>query len=413
MHNYLLTAAGLALSCHLFAQGRLVINNNAFIVIDNSAKIVVENPSANAIATAGTGGNIVTESEFDQVIWNIGSSAGTYVMPFTSGTTFTKIPFTANVTAAGTGAGNIRFSTYPGPTYDNNTYRPTDVTHMYDNNTNTVNNSIHVIDRFWIIDAQGYGTRPSATFQFTYRDSEHLQAGNTIIEGNLGAQRFNSSADQWGDYMPQGVTNTATNTTSGVPVSPANFFRSWTLSEMTNPLAAEIAYFKSSCSGDALLLEWQTLSESDVDHFEIEHYEAGQFVVIGFVQAEGGNGPADYAFQSAVSREGAFRLVEIDIDGNRVVKSSLSASCIATGDVIVSYNGTTGNLLLSLDGAAESVETLRLYDAAGKLICENDLQVNNGPNSFVIAVPGLARGMYVIRMKNGLNELNEKVIAAD
>lgn len=409
-----LTITGLLLACQSFlAQGRLVLSNNAYLVIDNSAKVVVENPSANAIATTGTGGNIVTESEFDQVIWRIGASTGTYVMPFTSQAAFTKIPFTVNITAPGTGSGVIAFSTYPGPVWDNNSYRPTDVTHMFDNNTNSVNNSNHVIDRFWIIDATGYGTKPSATFQFTYRDIEHLQAGNAIIEAALGAQRFNSSTNQWGDYLPQGITNAATNTTSNVPVVPANFFRSWTLSETTTPLAAELAYFKSSCSDNALLLEWQTLSESDADHFEIEHYENGQFVVIGFEPALGGNGINNYTFQSTVKREGTFQLVEVDTDGNRTVKSGLSASCIATDHVVVSYNGVSDNLLLSFDGAAEAVETLRLYDAAGKLIYESDLQIANGPNTIVVPGLDLSHGMYMLRLRNGLNELNEKVIAAD
>src|SRR3990167_8159187 len=94
-------------SCTIFGQGRLILNNNAFMVVDNSAKVVIANPATNAVSTTGTGGNIVTESEFDQVIWNIGTSTGIYVITFTSQTTFTKIPFTANITAAGTGAGAV------------------------------------------------------------------------------------------------------------------------------------------------------------------------------------------------------------------------------------------------------------------------------------------------------------------
>src|SRR3989338_3291331 len=56
-------------SCTIFGQGRLILNNNAFMVVDNSAKVVIANPATNAVSTTGTGGNIVTESEFDQVIW--------------------------------------------------------------------------------------------------------------------------------------------------------------------------------------------------------------------------------------------------------------------------------------------------------------------------------------------------------
>lgn len=412
-YKYLLTTTSILLSLGCFSQARVVINNDAYIVIDNNAKLVVENPATNAVTTIGTGGNIVTESEFDQVLWEIGTATGTYVMPFTSQTTFTKIPFTVNITGAGSGSGSVFFSTYPGPVWDNNTYRPTDVTHMYDYNTNSIDNSAHVIDRFWIIDATGYGTKPSATFQFTYRDSEYLQAGNTIVEADLGAQRFNSSTNHWGDYLPQGVTNTTANTTSNVPVVPADFFRSWTLSEVTNPLAAELTYLTSTCSDNTLLLSWQTASETNVDHFEVEHYQAGQFVVIGFVQATGSGSTAqNYTYQSTVNREGIFRLIEVDTDGNRSVRSSVSASCVASGDAVASYTSTNG-LMLSFDGAGESVETLQLYDAAGKLIFHREVEIANGSNNMVIPDLFLSHGMYMVRLKNGLNMINEKVIAAE
>lgn len=409
----LLATLGVLSSYIVVAQaGRLILNNNAFIVIDNSAKLVVQNPATNAVTTMGTGGNIVTESEFDQVRWNIGTSTGTYVMPFTSGATFTKIPFTANITAAGSGAGHILFSTYPGPTFDNNTYRPSDVTHMFDYNTNSVNNSNHVIDRFWIIDAAGYTARPTATFQFTYRDVEHTQVGNAIVEADLGAQRFNSSTNQWGDYLPQGVTNTTANTTSNVPVSPANFFRSWTLSEVTNPLAAELAYFKSSCNGNTLVLSWQTLSESNIDRFEIEHEENGQFVVIGMVAATGaGAGIENYSFVSAVNREGIFRLVEVDSDGNRILRSTISASCLSSDEVVISY--VNNGLVMQFDGAGESVETLSVFDASGKLVCQRQVGIDAGNNTVIVPELFLSHGMYVVRMKNGFSMIHEKVIAAE
>lgn len=413
MRYTILTTMGVLMVHGLFAQaGRLVINDDAFIVIDNNAKLVVENPSTNAITTLGSGANIVTESEFDQVVWNIGTSTGTYVMPFSTQTTFTKIPFTANITAAGSGSGVVFFSTYPGATWDNDTYRPSDVTHMFDYNTNTINNSGHVIDRFWIVDASGYGTKPTATFQFSYRDAEHLQVGNTIVEGDLGAQRFNSSTNHWGDYLPAGVTNTGTNTTSNVPVSPANFFRSWTLSEVTNPLSSQLAYLQSSCNGNSVVLNWTTLSENNTDHFEIEYYKDGQFVVIGFVQATGsGAGSQSYTFIPGIEREGVFRLVEVDTDGNRSEKSTISAFCTGTDDAFVSF--MNGTLILTFEGMFETAEVLHLYDAAGKLVQQRTIEIGKGNNTILIPDLYLSNGMYMVRMKNGLNQISEKIIVAE
>jgi len=411
-YKHYATTAGIFLSGIACCQSNLVIHNNAYIVIDNSAKVVIENPVPTAVAVSGTGANIITESEFDQLIWRVGTSTGNYTVPFTS-QTLTKIPFTAAITGAGTGSGTIAFSTYPGPNYDNNTYRPTDVTNMYDN-TNSGNNSNHVIDRFWIIDALGYAAKPSATFQFTYIDAEHLQAGNIIVEANLGAQRFNSASGIWSDYMPQGSTNTATNSTSGVPVVPADFFRSWTLGEFITPLAAEVAYFKSSCEGNFLQLEWQTLSESGTDHFEIEHFDGAHFTVIGFAAATGnGSGARNYAFQSSVIREGTFRLVEVDENGNRIIKSLLSASCVSGDEPVIGYSAEISGITMSFEGEEDAVETLGIFDAAGRLVYTSDLQISYGPNAISVSGLFLSYGMYAVRLKNGLNQITGKVIVTE
>ena len=407
MKKLRLTSAILLVTNTLFSQGRLVINNNAFIVIDNSAKVVVENSATTGVTTLGTGGNIVTESEFDQVIWNIGTSTGNYVMPFTSQGTFTKIPFTANITGAGVGVGRIAFSTYPGATWDNNTYRPSDVTHMFDYNTNSVNNSDHVIDRFWVIDALGYGTKPTATFQFTYRDVEHTQVGNNIVEANLGAQRFNNNGNIWGDYLPIGVTNTVANTTSAVPVSPANFFRSWTLSEITNPLAVELAYFKSVCDKEGVLLEWQTLTETDVDHFEIYHVDSNaDRTLLAEVAAQ--NAPnSNYGYHSAQFREGIFELVEVSANETKTTKGQLTANCLSASNWI-HYDPSGQSLVVSVESSQEDILPLKLYDAAGKLVFVQNVDIHEGNNLIALPIQNVCNGMYQLISDSALNAFRLK-----
>lgn len=399
----IVTSCGL--SAH--AQARLILNNNAFVVIDNTAKVVVENSATTGVSTLGTGGNIVTESEFDQVIWNIGTSTGNYVMPFTSQGTFTKIPFTAAITAAGTGAGRIAFSTYPGPIWDNNTYRPSDVTHMFDLNTNSVNNSDHVIDRFWIIDATGYTTKPTATFQFTYRDLEHTQVGNNIVEVNLGAQRFHPGPNIWGDYLPQGVTNAAANTTSNVPVSPANFFRSWTLSETTNPLAVELAYFKSVCEKEGVKLEWKTLTETDVDRFELYHVDANSIRnLLTEIPAQNSSNSL-YTYHSSEYRDGIFELVEVSLDGIQTTKGQISANCLSAANW-VHYDPAGQSLILGISSGQDEVLPLRLYDAAGKLVFVQDIQVNEGMNQVVLPLQTISNGMYQLISDSPVNPFRMK-----
>ncbi len=78
-----------------FAQSRIVINNDANIVMNNSVNIVIDNTNTNALTTTGTGGNIISESETNIIKWNIGTSVGNYIVPFTS-FSGNKIPVSLN-----------------------------------------------------------------------------------------------------------------------------------------------------------------------------------------------------------------------------------------------------------------------------------------------------------------------------
>ncbi len=391
-----------------FGQGRLVLSGNSFIVIDNAAKLVVENPNTNAVSNLGTGG-IKTEAEFDQVIWKIGTGTGAYVLPFVGAVTNNQIPFTTNITVAGTGAGEIRFSTYSGATFDNNVYRPSDVTHMFDYNTNTINNSSFVIDRFWIVDANGYTTRPSSQLTFTYIDAEHLQVGNTIVESALGAQRFNAGPNIWGDYLPQGTVNTAANTVTNAPAIPANFFRSWTLSLTTNPLSANVTFLNASCDGEKVNLQWQTENETNVSHFEVEKITSSGNEVIAFIPSQGGNGTNIYSQLFQTIREGQFNLIEVSNDGERTEKATISANCGFEAEPMISFSNNT--LQITFDSNLIGSTPISVYDAAGKLVHQVQVDYSNGVNNYSIPDLNFSQGIYKVVLNDGTKIIQQSIFS--
>lgn len=100
--------------------------------------------------------------------------------------------------------GSLTFAMYGG-NWLNTGYLPTGVTNFVNNNG--TNNSAQVIDRFWRIEPTNYSTKPAlSNLIFTYRDPEWSVASNSIIESNLIAQRYNSTLNDWDDFMPGTVT---------------------------------------------------------------------------------------------------------------------------------------------------------------------------------------------------------------
>lgn len=390
----------------LSAQSRLVLNNDAFVVIDNGAFVVVDNSSIDAITQMGTGGRIVSESENDRLKWNIGTATGMYTIPFSTAAGV-EFPFVMNITAAGTGTGNITFSTYNGATWDNNTYRPSDVTHMLDFATGSVNNSSHVIDRFWIVDPLLYTSKPSATFSFTYIDAEHSAAGNSIVEADLGAQRFNSTSGVWGDYLPAGAVNTITNNVSGVTVTPANFFRSWTLSEVSNPLAIDLVNYTVSCNTEKVNIKWTVAYEQDILAYLVLGSNDGlNFVELESVSPINSIGlvtyehevEAGYAYYSLRTRE---------INGEEFSHFTSAVDCnTAISDAIV-FVDATGQVRLNTSLQKEDGIKLHLFDAAGKRISSLQWYGPEGKSVSSLTCPKVEGGIYFMQVVSERNNIQK------
>lgn len=200
-------------------QGRLVLNGGV-VNITHGANLVLANPATNAITR--TSGYILSEGESNKIKWNIGTTTGTYTVPWGFGGTYMPLTFTK---AAGTGAsGNFVFSTYE-TGWQNSAQLPTGVANM--NGIAGLDFSNYVTDRFWQVNAQGYTTKPALTnLILTYLDAEVTTTGNTITESNLKANRYNSTLSSWTDNILASTVNTSSNTVTVSSVS-ANDLQPW------------------------------------------------------------------------------------------------------------------------------------------------------------------------------------------
>ncbi|MBL7964499.1 MAG: T9SS type A sorting domain-containing protein [Flavobacteriales bacterium] len=406
-----------------FGQARLVVNNNAWLRIDNGACVVLENGAANALTVAGTGANVRSEGEANRIRWQIGSNTGTYVLPWTN-PAGTKIPLTYQVTAAGSAAGSIVFSTYAGPTWDNNTYRPTDVTHMNNYFTGAANSS-QVVDRFWIMDPSAagfaYATKPGVSITFVYPQTEVL-VGNTITGTTpLGAQRFNNSAGNiWGDLLPIGVfaanvPAAGLNTVSAAAVNGANNFRSWTLSNPSQPLPIELISFRARCEQSQVIVEWTTATERNNDYFAVEKSRDGNdWQVIGIVDGAGNSLEAiNYMLvDPEPTSQAMYRLSQTDFDGTTTTSDVVVGGCEVTGgiEIVTAWDdGHDVNVIVS--SSNEGLHDVYLLDTQGKvLIQQNSVSIYNGITHLRLPKNTIASGVYVVRLQNGQDMLSRKVL---
>jgi hypothetical protein len=317
------------------SQTRLILNDNVYINIVNGANLVIENSNADAINTAGTGGNIISEGETNVVKWLIGSTNSLYTVPFsTASPGLVKIPLVVDKTSAGTGAGYFEFSTWN--TNPMNSAWPSAVTNM--NLPSTIDGSLGVADRFWHIDASSYSAKPDVTLSINYEDNVEIASPNTITESNLQAQRFNTNLGHWETYMLMGTNDAANDRVTNIVASAADFYEDWILVDNTNPLPVTLTNFEVNCNIEKVDIVWATQSEINNDYFVVEKsYDGQEFFELETISGAGNsNSPINYtATDNNTNTLVYYRLKQVDFDGTTSYSTIKTTNCLTEGNPVL------------------------------------------------------------------------------
>ncbi|MCF8423659.1 MAG: T9SS type A sorting domain-containing protein [Bacteroidia bacterium] len=424
---YLITAPA-------FAQ--LVLNNGGVVKLNGGTSgtpiyFVLNTPPATpikTIVTAGTPTNgIVLESEYNILQYNLATATTSITVPYLSNT-LEQLPLTITPTSAGVGAGNIKFSSTVAAIratgYDNTAYLPTGVLNMGSNAI--TNNSDKTIDRFWIIDATGYTTKPAVTLDFTYLDDELAINGtgtfNSIAEANLQAQRYNPNTSDWegfSTFLPAGTTNTVTNTVSGVTVTPANFFRAWTLNDNSKPLPIELISFEANCVNKETVLQWCTATETNNHYFTLTQSVDGiNFTTIDKINGNGTTSQKHcYQYALDVQQDAItyYELWQTDFD-NTTKKLKLIAAqpCNGKTDQITITNNGTKNVTLFVNSLIESNDNVIIHNTLGQVMLNQPIGTQQGNNQFNLNLNTICNGVYYVTIiRNNQPLTSKKIIITD
>lgn len=399
-----------------FSQGRLVLNDDAYVVMDGGIFVVLDNSATTAITEQGSGGRIISEDEDNKIRWEINTGTGSYVVPWYAPTSNDEIPFTMNITSAGVGGSSqVDLSTYETAT-DLNTAWPSMVTHMNDYATGLVDNSLFVIDRFWIIDATSYTTKPTVTMSFTYVDAANEMIGtNTIAEGNLQAQRFDDGSGLWnGPPYMYGSANTATNVVSGVSPPVADFFTAWTLVDNSSPLPIELVSFDGNCQEEGVMLEWITASETNNAYFELTKSADGiNFHNFGQIDGAGTTTSVsqyNYFDPYPYANTTYYQLTQVDFDERSESFDMIAVSNCSNSNNIVVFGNGDGQFTINMTVTESADYSLNVYDLSARaVVSPQTIQTVKGNNTFVIDTE-LSFGTYLIVIENQYERTTNKLI---
>lgn len=392
-------------------SARIVINDNGYLVIDNGAYLVIDNSATNALATAGTGGNIKSEAETDRIKWNIAAITGTYTIPWTTNTGV-KIPLSINKTTTGTGAGSFLLSTWETAT-DMNVPWPTAVSNMWQSTAPATDGSLNVIDRYWHINALTYTAKPNVALSFGYDDLANEMGGtNTITESRLQAQRFNTGSSNWEQFKLFGTVDIAANRVNGAAIPTADFFENWVLVDNANPLPVTLTDFSTTCSNKEIVVTWTTQTEINNDYFILEKSYDG-YVFFESIRVDGsGTSSVSNTYQTIVETESRviyFRLKQVDFDGTVSYSDVIASNCANSGFEVMQLNLSSSQLSFKINTSMDDNFQVYLYDYRGRLISSHNQQVVQGLNNVSVSNLQLSSGIYMLSIVGKDNVYTTKI----
>lgn len=214
-----------------------------------------------------------------------------------------------------------------------------------------------------------------------------------------------------------GTTGTVTNgTITWNNVSAFSPFTLGSTSSLSNPLPVKFGDFKAYEKQTGVQIEWNTYSENNVDHFEIQRSADGRtFSTIGQLNARNLNNRSDYSWfdASPFPANNYYRIKSIDKDGKTDFTSIVKINFKKTNMGINIYPNPVLNKQLSLQASnlEKGEYVLIVSSSSGQQVYRKTLSVNGGAISQSVKLPPtLMPGMYSLQLVSKVTVLSKAFI---
>ncbi len=281
-------------------------------------------------------------------------------------------------------------------------------------------------DNKWKWSTGHSGNGPGAAGPGIYFDSDN--------DGNVANNDGHSTNSLSGTFSFNIVVgnNASTNATITANILPDGYSGSWnstTCDADVNVSAAKTIFnnvalpatlisFRAQKTNDKdIELVWQTATEQNVSHFEIQYSsDSRTWSTIDSKPAVGNSNTLQtysYTHTQANSEDNLYRIRVVDRD-NRVEYSrvvSIKKDFKATFTMQKPYpNPVTDKVSFRLIAPEQGQGEIGVYNTAGNLVNKMTVEVEKGLNEFSLNAIGWPAGVYLVRFSNASIVLSEKIL---
>ncbi len=306
----------------------------------------------------------------------------------------------------------------------------------YHSSTNGADASF-IMGRFWNVDTQGNGFDEPVNIRFYYDPAELtdiVTAADNYSTANSSSKRelqwfklnseFNPSSNNSSTFNPDVYL---TPSSMGGGSCERNYVQFDGLTSFsgggagvgvgaafagTPVLPVELLDFTGRLVNDNYVqLDWQTATEINNQGFDVERSQDGlNWERIGYVEGHGNSVEThSYSFDDHTPLNGLnfYRLKQTDFDGTYEYTKIIVVEISHQNNMTLYPNPSKGGELF-LQFNEETKGSLTIHNLQGKLVYQQIL--DNKENRFVVKLPELSHGIYMVQMFDGLEKHIQKLI---
>ena len=172
-----------------------------------------------------------------------------------------------------------------------------------------------------------------------------------------------------------------------------------------------LGYFKGEVKNSNALLSWQTATEINFSHFEIEQSTDGsKWNNIGKVSSSTNGNGANYSFNAGLlTQNSLYRLKMMDKDASFAYSKLVSLKNIYKNKIEILGNPANGVIKVSINNSISTKYSAKLISLEGKILSNTLYNHIGGASTFEMMVPNAVKGLAIVEVNDGTTTQSFKV----
>jgi hypothetical protein len=218
-----------------------------------------------------------------------------------------------------------------------------------------------------------------------------------------------------GNWLNEGHNVTGTLTAGTVTSEVISAWSPFTLGAIPEAgLPVTLVSFNAKAVENNAFVEWQTTSEENASHFEVERsIDARSFQKIGTVAAAGNSNDlqrynfTDRSFGNQ-SQTVYYRLRSVDLDGTFSLSRAVSLQPRSAGQYAGVYPNPARKASMVTVSTGIAAGEVSLWDMLGRQVPVRTSSLSDG--SVQVSLNGVASGLYLLKLSTSQGVVNRKLI---